>query len=90
MQIIEDLEVTKRGIYGGCTGYLDFNGDADTAIAIRTAVIKDGVAHIQAGAGIVADSQPAAEDAECRHKAAAVIRAVCLGEGITQVAGLDT
>jgi len=90
MQIIEDLEVTKRGIYGGCVGYLDFNGDADTAIAIRTAVIKDGVAHIQAGAGIVADSQPAAEDAECRHKAAAVIRAVCLGEGITQVAGLPT
>jgi anthranilate synthase component 1 len=90
MQIIEDLEVTKRGIYGGCVGYLDFNGDADTAIAIRTAVIKDGVAHIQAGAGIVADSQPAAEDAECRHKAAAVIRAVCLGEGINQVAGLPT
>ncbi|MEY5145119.1 MAG: anthranilate synthase component [Actinomycetota bacterium] len=80
MQIIEDLEATKRGIYGGCIGYLDFAGDADTAIAIRTAVIKDGLAYVQAGAGIVADSLPAAEDAECRHKAAAVLRAVRMAE----------
>ena len=80
MQIIEDLEDTKRGVYGGCIGYLDFAGDADTAIAIRTAVIKDGTAYVQAGAGIVADSQAAMEEAECRHKAAAVLRAVRMAE----------
>jgi anthranilate synthase component 1 len=76
MQIIEELEPTRRGLYGGCVGYLDFAGDSDTAIAIRTALIRDGVAYVQAGAGVVADSVPAAEDAECRNKAAAVLRAV--------------
>ncbi|HZG03011.1 MAG TPA: anthranilate synthase component I [Streptomyces sp.] len=76
MQIIEELEPTRRGLYGGCVGYLDFAGDADTAIAIRTALLRDGVAHVQAGAGVVADSDPAAEDTECRNKAAAVLRAV--------------
>ncbi|UWE08965.1 anthranilate synthase component I [Actinacidiphila bryophytorum] len=76
MQIIEELEPTRRGVYGGCIGYLDFAGDSDTAIAIRTAVLRDGVAYVQAGAGVVADSDPAAEDQECRNKAAAVLRAV--------------
>ena len=76
MQIIDELEPSRRGLYGGCVGYLDFAGDSDTAIAIRTAVIADGVAHIQAGAGVVADSIPANEDAEARNKAAAVLRAV--------------
>ena len=76
MQIIDELEPARRGIYGGVVGYLDFAGDADTAIAIRTALLADGVAHVQAGAGIVADSVPESEDAECRNKAAAVIRAV--------------
>jgi len=76
MQIIEELEPTRRGLYGGCVGYLDFAGDADTAIAIRTALIRDGVAYVQAGAGVVADSIPSSEDAECRNKAAAVLRAV--------------
>ncbi|MEV6103797.1 anthranilate synthase component I [Streptomyces sp. NPDC051940] len=76
MQIIEELEPTRRGLYGGCVGYLDFAGDADTAIAIRTALLRDGTAYVQAGAGVVADSDPAAEDAECRNKAAAVLRAV--------------
>ncbi|SHL82629.1 anthranilate synthase component I [Actinacidiphila paucisporea] len=76
MQIIEELEPTRRGVYGGCVGYLDFAGDSDTAIAIRTAVLRDGVAYVQAGAGIVADSDPDAEDTECRNKAAAVLRAV--------------
>ncbi|MFD1831956.1 anthranilate synthase component I [Streptomyces desertarenae] len=76
MQIIEELEPTRRGLYGGCIGYLDFAGDADTAIAIRTALLRDGTAYVQAGAGVVADSDPAAEDAECRNKAAAVLRAV--------------
>ncbi|MDT0379974.1 anthranilate synthase component I [Streptomyces sp. DSM 42041] len=76
LQIIEELETTRRGVYGGCVGYLDFAGDADTAIAIRTAVLRDGTAYVQAGAGVVADSDPAAEDTECRNKAAAVLRAV--------------
>ncbi|MEW2031728.1 anthranilate synthase component I [Streptomyces roseifaciens] len=76
MQIIEELEPSRRGLYGGCVGYLDFAGDSDTAIAIRTAVLKEGTAYVQAGAGVVADSDPAAEDAECRNKAAAVLRAV--------------
>ncbi|WP_407564295.1 anthranilate synthase component I [Streptomyces sp. 184] len=76
LQIIEELEPTRRGLYGGCVGYLDFAGDADTAIAIRTALLRDGTAYVQAGAGIVADSDPEAEDTECRNKAAAVLRAV--------------
>ncbi|MFG2296789.1 anthranilate synthase component I [Streptomyces sp. NPDC048603] len=76
MQIIEELEPTRRGLYGGCVGYLDFAGDSDTAIAIRTAVLRDGTAYVQAGAGVVADSVPEAEDNECRNKAAAVLRAV--------------
>ncbi|MGI5468203.1 anthranilate synthase component I [Streptomyces sp. CA-132043] len=76
LQIIEELEPSKRGVYGGCVGYLDFAGDSDTAIAIRTALLRDGTAYVQAGAGIVADSDPEAEDQECRNKAAAVLRAV--------------
>jgi anthranilate synthase component 1 len=76
MEIIDELEPTRRGVYGGCVGYLDFAGDADTAIAIRTAYLRDGVAYVQAGAGIVADSDPAAEDTECLNKAMAVLRAV--------------
>ncbi|MFI8099914.1 anthranilate synthase component I [Streptomyces sp. NPDC086023] len=76
MQIIEELEPSRRGLYGGCVGYLDFAGDSDTAIAIRTALLRDGTAYVQAGAGVVADSNPVAEDTECRNKAAAVLRAV--------------
>lgn len=76
MQIIEELEPSRRGLYGGCVGYLDFAGDADTAIAIRTALLRDGTAYVQAGAGVVADSDPVSEDDECRNKAAAVLRAV--------------
>ncbi len=76
MEIIDELEPTRRGLYGGVVGYFDFAGDSDTAIAIRTAVIADGVAYIQAGAGVVADSVPASEDTEARNKAATVVRAV--------------
>jgi len=76
LQIIDDLEPTRRGVYGGCVGYLDFAGNSDTAIAIRTALLRDGVAYVQAGAGIVADSVPESEDLECRNKAMAVLRAV--------------
>ena len=76
MEIIEELEPTRRALYGGVVGYLDFAGDLDTAIAIRTALLRDGKAYVQAGAGIVADSDPATEDQECRNKAAAVLRAI--------------
>lgn len=77
MEIIDELEPTRRGVYGGVVGYLDFQGNLDTAIAIRTVVVTpDGRASVQAGAGIVADSDPASEDAECLHKMAAVRAAV--------------
>jgi anthranilate synthase component 1 len=79
MEIIDDLEPTKRGVYGGVVGYLDFSGNLDTAIAIRTMTVgPDGSASVQAGAGIVADSDPAAENAECAHKAAAMLSAVAM------------
>jgi hypothetical protein len=71
MEIIDELEPVKRGIYAGAVGYLGFHGDMDLAIAIRTAVIKDGRIHVQAGAGIVADSDPAAEWQETQNKARA-------------------
>jgi anthranilate synthase component 1 len=76
MEIIEELEPTRRGIYGGAIGYLDFTGNIDTCIAIRTTVIYDGVAYVQAGAGIVADSDAHSENQECINKAAAVLGAI--------------
>ncbi|GAA2004552.1 anthranilate synthase component I [Catenulispora subtropica] len=87
MEIIEQNEPTRRGLYGGIVGYLDFAGDADTAIAIRTALIRDGVAYVQAGAGIVADSDPAAEDQECRNKAMAVLKAVAVAGTMRSAVG---
>ena len=80
MEIIDELEPTKRGIYAGAVGYMGFNGDMDVAIAIRTAVIKDKVFYMQAGAGIVADSVPENEWIETRNKARAVIRAAELAQ----------
>jgi anthranilate synthase component 1 len=80
MEVIDELEPTRRGLYGGVVGYLDFGGDLDTAIAIRTALIRDGLAYVQAGAGIVADSMPDAEERESRAKAAAVLRAIEIAE----------
>jgi anthranilate synthase component I len=76
MEIIEELEPVRRGAYGGAVGYLDGAGNLDVAIAIRTAVVKDGVLHVQAGAGIVADSDPHSEADECESKARALMRAV--------------
>ncbi len=87
MEIIEELEPSRRGLYGGCVGYLDFAGDMDTAIAIRTAVLRDGVAYVQAGAGLVADSDPIAEETECRTKAAAVLRAIATAATLRPLAG---
>ena len=85
MEIIDELEPVKRGIYSGAVGYLSWNGNMDTAIAIRTAIIKGDTLHIQAGAGIVADSQPQMEWEETMNKGRAVFRAVALAE-----AGLET
>jgi anthranilate synthase component 1 len=75
MQIIDELEPVKRGGYGGAVGYLAYTGDLDTAIHIRTVVVKDGTAHVQAGGGTVADARPAFEQAESEAKARAVLRA---------------
>lgn len=80
MQIIDELEPVKRGIYSGACGYIGFDGELDVAIAIRTAVVKDGQLHVQAGAGIVADSDPDAEWQETLNKARAVIRAAEIAE----------
>ncbi|MFZ4536792.1 anthranilate synthase component I [Propionivibrio sp.] len=85
MEIIDELEPIKRGIYAGAVGYLGFQGDMDLAIAIRTAIVKDGKLHVQAGAGIVADSDPSSEWQETENKARAVLRAAELAEQ-----GLDT
>ncbi|MBN2241846.1 MAG: anthranilate synthase component I [Acidobacteria bacterium] len=76
MEIIEGLEPCRRGVYGGAVGYVDFSGNLDTCIALRTLVVKDGVAYIQAGGGIVADSESARERDESFNKAGALIRAV--------------
>ena len=84
MEIIDELEPVKRGVYAGAVGYLSWTGNMDTAIAIRTAVIKNGMLHIQAGAGIVADSVPANEWAETMNKGRAIFRAVSQAQ-----AGLD-
>lgn len=84
MEIIDELEPVKRGIYAGAVGYLSWDGNMDTAIAIRTAVIQDGTLHIQAGGGIVADSEPQLEWEETMNKGRAVFRAVAMAE-----AGID-
>ena len=75
-EIIDELESEARGVYGGAIGYLDFSGNLDVCIAIRTAVKKGGKVYVQAGAGIVADSVPESEYQECANKAGAVIEAI--------------
>ena len=86
MEIIDRLEVSRRGLYGGVVGYFDFAGNSDVAIAIRTAVLKGGRAFVQAGGGIVADSVPASEDLESRNKAAAALRAVQVASDLSRLA----
>ena len=81
---IEELEQSKRGIYGGAIGYLDFAGNLDTCIAIRTAFKKNGKVFVRSGAGIVADSVPEKEYQECLNKAAAVVRALELAKEVTE------
>ena len=84
MEIIDELEPTKRGPYAGVVGYIDFSGNIDTAITIRTMLVRDGRASVQAGAGIVADSVPAEEHAECENKARALLAAVPAARRMTE------
>ncbi len=85
LEIIDELEPAQRGVYGGVIGYLDFAGDADLAIAIRTATIAGGMARVQAGAGLVADSDPEAEHQEAQNKAAAPLRAVAVANAMRRI-----
>ena len=85
MELIDELEPVRRNVYGGAVGYLDAAGDLDMAIAIRTAVMRDGKAYVQAAAGIVADSVPAQEEQETRNKARAVLQAIATAETLRTV-----
>jgi anthranilate synthase component 1 len=85
LEIIDELEVAQRGVYGGVVGYFGLAGDADLAIAIRTATIVDGLARVQAGAGLVADSDPATEHQEAQNKAAAPLRAVAIANAMRRL-----
>ncbi len=76
MEIIDELEPTRRGLYAGCVCYLDFSGNLDSCIAIRTLVVKDGAAYVQAGGGVVADSRPEREYQETLNKARALLTAI--------------
>lgn len=87
LEIIDELEPAQRGVYGGVIGYFGFSGDADLAIAIRTATIMDGVARVQAGGGLVADSVPQSEFEESQNKAAAPLRAVAVANAMRRVTG---
>jgi anthranilate synthase component 1 len=84
MQIISELEQTQRGPYGGCVGYFSFSGNLDCCITIRTALLKDGLAYVQAGGGWVADSTPEAEYTETLNKAKAMLKAVALAESFAR------
>jgi anthranilate synthase component 1 len=75
MEVIDELEKAKRGPYAGCVGYFTADGEMDTCIVLRTAIVKDGMLHVQSGAGIVYDSVPASEQQECINKAKAIVRA---------------
>ncbi|HEY0438795.1 MAG TPA: anthranilate synthase component I [Xanthobacteraceae bacterium] len=87
MQIIDELEQDKRGLYAGCVGYFSADGDMDTCIVLRTALVKDGKMYVQAGAGIVADSNPASEQQECVNKAKALFRAAEEAQRFASAAG---
>ena len=87
MELIEEVEKTRRGLYGGVVGYLDFAGDADFAIAIRTALMRDGTAYVQAGGGVVADSNGPYEYNESVNKAKAVLAAVAAARTLAVAGG---
>jgi anthranilate synthase component 1 len=80
MQIVGGLEPSRRGLYGGAVGYLDFAGNLDFCIAIRTITLRDGIARVQAGGGVVADTNPSAEYQESRDKAGALLQAIEMAE----------
>ena len=84
MQIISEMEQTARGPYGGCVGYFSFNGNLDCCITIRTALIKDGIAYVQAGGGWVYDSVPEAEFQETVNKSKAMLKAVAMAENFSR------
>jgi len=84
MQIISELERDRRGPYAGASGYIGYDGNMDTAIAIRTLLIRNGIASVQAGAGLVADSVPTTEYLETQHKARALLSAIDLAEEIEE------
>ncbi len=86
-EIIAELESETRGPYAGCVGYFSPDGSMDSCIVLRTAVVKDGVMHVQAGAGIVADSDPAAEQRECEHKSGALFAAAAEAMRVAGEAG---
>jgi len=90
MEIIDELEPTKRGPYAGVVGYLDFSGNLDTAIAIRTMFWRHGRASVQAGAGVVADSDPDDEDLECHNKARALLIAAAAARRLAPLDTLET
>jgi anthranilate synthase component 1 len=90
MEIIDELEPTKRGPYAGVVGYLDFSGNLDTAIAIRTMFWRDGRASVQAGAGVVADSDPELEDLECHNKARALLTVAAAARRLAPLDTLET
>ena len=83
MEIIDELEPGRRGLYGGALGYLDLRGNLDFCITIRTLLLREGRATLQAGAGIVADSDPAAEQRETEAKAGALFEALAMAGGLT-------
>jgi anthranilate synthase component 1 len=85
LEIIDDLESDNRGLFGGVVGYFDFAGNADLAIAIRTALMRDGVAHVQAGAGIVLDSDPTSEYSETKNKAAVILHAIDVADSLRSI-----
>jgi anthranilate synthase component 1 len=85
LEIIDDLESDNRGLFGGVVGYFDFAGNADLAIAIRTALIRNGVAHVQAGAGIVLDSEPTSEFNETKSKAAVILHAIDVADSLRRI-----
>src|SRR5260370_33689075 len=87
MEVIDELEKEKRGVYAGCVGYFSAAGEMDTCIVLRTALIKDGVMYVQAGAGIVADSDPKSEQQECINKARALFRAAEEAKRFASAAG---
>jgi anthranilate synthase component 1 len=84
MELIDEFEPSRRGPYAGAVGYLDLAGNIDTCITIRTVVLHDGVAHVQAGAGIVADSVAESEEQETRDKASAVLAAIRAAEQLSR------